>query len=143
MAAQAPSALSVHLVTPRSLLHDGVAARVELPTAEGQVTVLPQHARYLAALDCGVVTLFGEGAPRRFFVADGFVEVGADRVVVLADRAQPVEDIDLARAEQDLAAAEARLGQLNGPDHPDYPAQRARRARALGRVAAAHLLRQD
>lgn len=143
MATQAPTKLCVHLVTPKALLHDGLAARVELPTAEGQVTVLPQHAGYLAALACGVVTLFGEGAPRRFFVADGFVEAGAERVVVLADRAQPIEDIDLARAEQDLAAAESRLSQLDGPNHPDYPAQRARRARAIGRIAAAHLLRQD
>lgn len=139
----AATKLTVHLVTPSAMLHDGVAERVELPTAEGQITVLPQHARYLAALDCGVLTLFGEEAPRRFFVADGFVEAGAERVVILADRAQRIEDIDLARAEKDLVAAEARLGQLESPAHPDYAVQRARRARALGRISAANLLRQD
>lgn len=134
--------LNVSVVTPRAMLHQGFAERVELPTAEGQVTVLPQHANYLAAVGCGVLTLQGSEAPRRYFVAGGFVEAGAERVVVLADRAQPIEDIDLARAERDLAASEARLAQLDSPSHPDYVPQRGRRERALGRIAAANLLRQ-
>lgn len=124
------------LVTPKAEVAELACSQVVLPTAEGQITVYAEHANYLGALGCGLMSVISEAGPRHFFVADGFVEAQASRVVVLATRAQPVEDIDLPRAEASLAAAEARLRQLDGPQHPDYAEQWSRRARAMGRIAA-------
>jgi F-type H+-transporting ATPase subunit epsilon len=45
----------------------------------------------------------------------GFVEVLADRVIVLADSAERAEEIDVARAEAALGRAQKRLATPNDP----------------------------
>jgi F-type H+-transporting ATPase subunit epsilon len=49
-------------------------------------------------------------------VGDGFVQITGDRVAILTDMAVKADDIDEAKAEEAMKAAEARLAQKNSDE---------------------------
>jgi F-type H+-transporting ATPase subunit epsilon len=98
------------LVTPERMVIAEQASKVVVPGVEGAFTVLPNHAPVISALRPGVVdATLGEAHSVRVFVKGGFAEVDADRLIVLAERALNVEDMDGAAIAQEIQAAEAEL----------------------------------
>ena len=102
--------LRVRLVTPECILFEHLATAVELPAKTGYMEVLYGHAPLLAELGAGDVTVHGAAsgdlavpADSRYNVSWGFVEVLPDRVTILASDALKPEEIDVPRAEQQLA----------------------------------------
>lgn len=100
--------LRVRLVTPVRTLFEHDAVAVELPAKNGYMEVLFGHAPLLAELGAGDVTVHGaaDGGPdgiTRYNVSWGFVEVLPDRVTILASDALKPEEIDVARAQEQLA----------------------------------------
>jgi F-type H+-transporting ATPase subunit epsilon len=102
--------LRVRLVTPERVLFEADAAAVELPAKNGYMEVLFGAAPLLAELGAGDVTVHGgtdgssggAGGVTRYNVSWGFVEVLPDRVTILASDALKPEEIDVARAQQQL-----------------------------------------
>ena len=77
---------------------------VVVPGAEGDFGVLPGHSPLISNVRPGVIHIFAGGSVKeRIFVAGGFAEVTPERCTVLAEEAMPVDDIDRAGAEKDLA----------------------------------------
>jgi F-type H+-transporting ATPase subunit epsilon len=117
------------LVSPERLVFAGEVSQVDVPGEEGDFGVLAGHAPYIATLRPGVLTIYGDGGPRRIVVQGGFAEVGPTGLTVLAEQAVPVAEIDAAMiaqsikdTEEDLADADndvsrdkarTRLEQLN------------------------------
>ena len=101
--------LTLEVVTPdRQVLHDQVDS-VQLPGLDGELGILPGHAPLLTELGTGTLS-FKKGSETRFATAlGGFAEVLGDRVIVLAERSELAEEIDLGRAE---AARERALKRL-------------------------------
>jgi F-type H+-transporting ATPase subunit epsilon len=97
------------LVSPERLLFSGAVTQVDVPGEEGDFGVLAGHAPFVATLKPGVLTIFGDGAPRRIVVRGGFAEVGPEGLTVLAEEATPVEDIDAAMTAQSIKDAEEDL----------------------------------
>jgi F-type H+-transporting ATPase subunit epsilon len=103
--------LRVRLVTPERTLFESTAAAVELPSKSGQMEALYGHAPLLAELGAGEVVLHGiaeaeSGGPesvQRYNVSWGFAEVLGDRVTILASDALKPEEIDVPRAQEQLA----------------------------------------
>ena len=100
--------LRVRLVTPERTLFDHAISAVELPSKSGYMEVLYGHAPLVAELGAGDVTLHGgtdskTGGDQRYNVNWGFVEVLPDRVTILAADALKPEEIDLPRAQEQLA----------------------------------------
>ena len=95
--------LRVRLVTPERILFDAPADAVELPAKNGYMEVLYAHAPLLAELGAGDVRIHGgpEG-DQTYNVSWGFVEVLPDRVTILANDALKPQEIDVARARQQL-----------------------------------------
>ncbi len=71
--------------------------------------VLPHHAPVLTTLKYGVVKVRRSGKEEIFAVAGGVAEVQPDIVTVLADAAENVEEIDVARAQFAKKRAEETL----------------------------------
>jgi F-type H+-transporting ATPase subunit epsilon len=96
--------LRVRLVTPERTLFDHPVTAVELPAKNGYMEALYGHAPLVAELGAGDVTLHGgpEGE-QRYNVSWGFAEVLPDRVTILASDALKPEEIDVARANEQLA----------------------------------------
>ena len=102
--AEETNQLRVRLVTPERTLFDHPVAAVELPAKNGYMEALYGHAPLVAELGAGDVTLHGgPDGDQRYNVSWGFAEVLGDRVTILASDALKPEEIDVARANEQLA----------------------------------------
>jgi F-type H+-transporting ATPase subunit epsilon len=63
---------------------DGAALSVTLPTAAGEITVLPHHEPLVTTLKPGTITVRETlGEPKQFDIESGVLEVSGNRAVVL------------------------------------------------------------
>jgi len=98
---------------------------VVLPGAEGEMGVLPHHAPLLTTLKYGFIKVRKQGAEEIFTVAGGVAEVQPDIVTVLADAAENIEEIDVARAETARKRAQEALAKGVPADTDAYLAMEA------------------
>ena len=82
---------------------------VLLPGTEGEMGILPHHAPLLTTLKYGIIKVRSQGQETIFTVAGGIAEIQPDIVTILADAAESVEEIDIARAEAARKRAEDSL----------------------------------
>ena len=103
--------LQVELVSPEKVLYSGQASFVRARTVGGgEIAFLTGHAPFIGALDISSVKVIVESGEELFFaVHGGFVEVSDDTVTILSDVAELQSDIDVSRAEEARARAEADL----------------------------------
>jgi F-type H+-transporting ATPase subunit epsilon len=101
--------LLLQLVSPERMLVEEPVSEVQIPALNGFIGVLPGHAALVSELQAGGVLTYqaAGGGQKSVAVFGGFVEVLPDRVRVLADGAQPKEEIDLKAAQERLAKATA------------------------------------
>ncbi|MCA2979178.1 MAG: F0F1 ATP synthase subunit epsilon [Myxococcaceae bacterium] len=128
--------LRVEVVTPERRLAQLEADEVIAPGAEGLFGVRPGHAPFLSLLQPGPLSIREGAKSELYFVAGGFVEVGAQNVRVLADAAQLANDIDVATAKKRIGEAEEKLKGLEVTD-ARAQAQRDVIAREQKRIAVA------
>ena len=99
------------LVSPERLLLSEPVDMVTLPGTEGYFGVLAGHAPVLSTLRPGVIDVKGgEDGDMRIFVRGGFAEVNPTKVVVLAEEAMPLAELDVAALDQRIAETEEDLG---------------------------------
>jgi len=79
------------------------------PGTEGQLGILPHHTPLMTMLEPGELLIKQGGTEFSLAVSGGYLEVRPDRIIVLADTAERVEEIDIARAEEAKRRAEERL----------------------------------
>ncbi|MHB8717294.1 MAG: ATP synthase F1 subunit epsilon [Candidatus Dormibacteria bacterium] len=101
--------LQVELVTAEGRVLSTEADFVKLPGRAGELGVLPRHIPLLTPLKPGEVLVRNGNDDQFLFVAGGFVEIMPDRVVILADVAEHVGDIDEAGAQRELEEARQRV----------------------------------
>ena len=94
-------------VGPERTLYSGEVEAVQLPGAEGEMTVLPGHAPVLTTLKVGVITVTETaGNGKRIYVQGGFADIGPTSVTVLAESAAPIEEVTPAMIDKEIEAAE-------------------------------------
>ena len=136
--------IRVRLVTPERTLFEHAATAVELPAKNGYFEVLYGHAPLVAELGAGDVIIHGgsditDGSPdsSRYNVSWGFVEVLPDRVTILASDALKPEEIDVPRAEQQLAHGQ-QLWKEAGETEDAYTEALRVISEAEAKIASAH-----
>jgi F-type H+-transporting ATPase subunit epsilon len=133
-----PATMQLDVVTPARLVVSRRVTEVMAPGSEGYFGVLPDHVPFLTTLKAGTLTYWTGREQRHIAVSRGYVEVRADRVNVLADTAEPAEEIDVARAEQARERAERRLEEwATGSETVDFARAQAALHRALARLEVA------
>jgi F-type H+-transporting ATPase subunit epsilon len=88
------------VVTPESAVFDDEADQIVIPSHDGEIGILPGHARLLAKLGAGELRVTTGGKTETKFVDGGFVQVAGNKVTVLTDSACEMQHIDLAEAKQ-------------------------------------------
>ncbi|OGO60139.1 MAG: ATP synthase F1 subunit epsilon [Chloroflexi bacterium RBG_19FT_COMBO_49_13] len=131
------------IVSQDRQVYSGLADTVILPGAAGEMGILPHHAPLLSSLKPGLLTVRFEGQEQVFTVTGGVVEVQPDQIIVLADAAENVMEIDIARAEQARQRAEEMLKQGPPPDTDTYLAIEAALKRSSLRLDAAKRYRSQ
>jgi F-type H+-transporting ATPase subunit epsilon len=104
------------IVSQDRTVFQGDVDMVVLPGAGGEMGVLPHHAPVLTTLKFGVVKVRREGEEQIFAVAGGVAEVQPTVVTVLADAAENVDEIDVARAQFARKRAEEALSKGSTAD---------------------------
>jgi F-type H+-transporting ATPase subunit epsilon len=114
---------------------------VVLPGMDGEMGVLPHHAPLLTTLKFGLIKVRQGGNEEVFTVSGGVAEIQPTVVTVLADAAENVEEIDVARAEAAKKHAEDALTQVKPEDADTYLAIEAALRRSNLRLDAARRYR--
>lgn len=128
--------LTVEIVTAERVVYsEESVAEVVAPGADGEFAVLPQHAAFITTLAAGELRIIKAGEEDVMVITGGFLEVRDDRVVVLADAAERVDEIDVARAEKARQLAEEAL--LERRDVADLVQTEASLRRAVVRLRVA------
>ncbi len=118
------------LVSPERLLFEGQVESVQMPAAEGDMTILSGHSPVITTLKPGIVTVSGGTAgAQRLFVRGGFADVNAGGLTILAEQAIPVADLDA-----EIRDAEAALAAANGADAQLDAGERLARLQDLRRT---------
>lgn len=128
--------LTVEIVTPERRVLSVQADEVIVPGHRGLFGVRPGHTPFLSLMEPGTITLKDKGSSQHFFLSGGFAQVSGDKVVVLADSAEPLAAIDLASAQSRLEAAQARLKGMTAED-ARFEVESATVKREAARITAA------
>jgi F-type H+-transporting ATPase subunit epsilon len=105
-----PDAFKFELVSPERLLISGQVEQVLVPGAEGDMTVLAHHAPVLTTLRPGVLDIgMPGGEHRRYFIRGGFAEIGPSGLIVLAETAIDLVELDAGQLAQAVQDAEEDL----------------------------------
>ena len=102
------------IVTPAAKLLSDDAYMVVVPGVEGEMGFLQGHVPLVSVLADGVVRIQAEngGEMKRLALQGGYVQVTGQKVIILADRAIPAEDVDANQVRETLAGLEAKLAEL-------------------------------
>ncbi|MFO8232006.1 MAG: ATP synthase F1 subunit epsilon [Longimonas sp.] len=136
--------LSVDIVTPDGRAFEGEARGVQAPGIEGSFEVLRNHAPMIAAFEVGKLVVKTKDAYEdltarngriEFATSGGFLEVLDNRVIVLAETAEPSSDIDTERAKKAEQRALRRLDDSASPEEREEAEAALTRARNRLRVS--------
>ena len=124
--------IKLDIVTAERAVYSEEVDLIVAPGIEGQLGILPHHAPLMTMLQPGELLIRKGGEESALAITGGFLEVRPDRVIILADTAERVEEIDVARAEEARRRAQEQL------DHrtPELDVTRAQAAlhRAITRL---------
>jgi F-type H+-transporting ATPase subunit epsilon len=123
--------LHFDFVSPEKVLFSGEVDQVDLPGAEGDMGILPNHAPIVTTLRPGIVTIYREGGDLPVVVIGGFAEMSPAGLTVLADVAVPREDFDIALLAAEIKDTEEDVADSKDDARRDKLAHRLEQLKAL------------
>lgn len=112
--------INFRIITPERTVFEDEIDQITLKVMDGEVTILPNHRSYVATLKAGEIILKKEGKEISLSAAGGFLEFDKNNLVILADRAERAEEIDLKRAEEARIRAEELKKEKISTDDEEY-----------------------
>jgi len=121
------------VVTPEGKALECEAVSAVFPAYDGEMGILPHHAPLLTLVGIGQFRAkTPQGETRRLYVDGGFAQVTRDKLTLLTERAQKIEDLNAEAATRLLEEARAMEGvDDEAVDARDRAYQRARVQRRL------------
>jgi F-type H+-transporting ATPase subunit epsilon len=123
----------LEIITPRKAAYKGDVVSFTAPGVVGGFQVLHSHAQMLSSLKVGEVKITDvAGAEFKYAISGGFTEIRNNNVILLAETAERVDEIDAERAKSARDRAQKRIAEKKS----DTDIERARLAlyRALNRL---------
>ena len=128
------------IVSQDRTVFEGDVDIVVVPGAEGEMGILPDHSPLLSIIRLGVIKVRQGTEEHLFTVTGGLLEVQPSIVTILADAAEDVDEINMARAEEARERARQRLAEGPAPGTEAYLAAEAALRRSNLRLEAARRL---
>lgn len=125
--------MKLKIVTPERIVVEDEVDAVYCKTTDGMVGILPHHVPLVSPLDIGVMSYVKDGKKLPLAVMGGLLNTDGKSVTVLSDAAELSSEIDVVRAQQAKARAEAELHRHN--DRVDTAVAQQSLARALVRLS--------
>ena len=98
--------ITFDLVSPERLLLTQAVDMVTIPGSEGYMGVMAGHMPLVSTLRAGMINMLNDGLETRFFIMGGFAEINESKVIVLAEEALPMSEMDLAVLDQRITDAQ-------------------------------------
>ena len=133
--------IQVDVVSAEESIFSGEARFVALPGEAGELGIFPRHTPLITRVRPGSVRIEKpDGSEEFVFVAGGILEVQPNHVIVLSDTAIRGRDLDEEKANQAKAAAEEAL--KNAKDDIDLAKAQSELAVMAAQLAALRKYRQ-
>ena len=129
------SSFHLQIVTPDGLFYDGEAESLDVRAVTGGVTILPEHINYVTPLGMGQARVVINGQTRRAACIGGMLMVKNGAVRLIATTFEWQEQIDRARAQRALEAAQERLKNRASLTDEEIRLAEAKLRRALVRTS--------
>ena len=127
--------IKLEIITPEKIVFKEIIDSITIPGTLGSFQVLKDHAPLISSFEVGVITIQKNGNKNYFSTSGGTVEVEKNKILVLADSVEKVEEIDVDRARQAKDRAEQRLTRKHEAEINEARAEAALR-RAVNRINA-------
>ena len=103
--------MQLQIITAEREVFSGDVDTLVAPGVEGQLGILPNHAPLITVLQPGELMVRADGEQSYLALSGGYMEVLGNRVIILADAAEDVDEIDEARAQEAMERAQQRVAQ--------------------------------
>ncbi|MBI1270305.1 ATP synthase F1 subunit epsilon [bacterium] len=128
------SKFKLNIITPERVVLETEAEKLTATALDGELTILPNHEPLVTALGIDILRYTNNGVEESAAVIGGILEVNNEEVHVLSNVAELGVEIDLARANDAKARAEAEKTQKT--DKLDTYLTEMALARAIARLKA-------
>jgi F-type H+-transporting ATPase subunit epsilon len=109
--------IHLSIVTPERVVLESDVDSVSAMTQMGEITVLPGHVPLVANLQAGELRTKVNGENQLMAASTGFIEVGpGNQVVILADTAERIEELEIAKIEEAQERARKLLSEKRQVD---------------------------
>ena len=126
-------ALYLEIITPSKIIYKGEIESVTIPGVKGSFQVLKNHAPLISVFEIGLIKVKeNESTTKYFATGGGTAEVLNNKVLVLADSLEAVDEIDIERAQRAKERAMERL--THKTEDTDIERARVALARAVNRL---------
>jgi len=132
--------IHVDISSAEAALFSGEAEMVFAPAEQGEVGIAPKHSPLLTRLAPGEVRVVTGKGEQVFFVSGGVLEIQPSVVTILSDVAERAADIDEAAALEAKRKAEETLAQRQ-KDEVDLARAQAELAESLARLRVLQRIR--
>jgi F-type H+-transporting ATPase subunit epsilon len=126
------STFLLEIVTPERKVYAEQVSMIVVKGVAGELGILPHHIPLVTPLKIAPVHIKQGSTDLYVAVSGGFMEVGKDKVIILAESAELPGDIDVERAKTAKARAEGRLN--DKAEHIDFHRAEMAMQKALMRI---------
>jgi F-type H+-transporting ATPase subunit epsilon len=127
--------MQLQIITAEREVFSGEVDALVAPGVAGQLGILPNHAPLMTVLQPGELLVRAGGDESFLALSGGYLEVLGNVVIVLADAAEDVDEIDEARAQEALTRAQERIASRESDIGLEQAAASLRRAQVRVTVA--------
>jgi F-type H+-transporting ATPase subunit epsilon len=131
----------LEIVTAERMIFSDDVSAILAWGVEGQLGILPHHAPLMTMLQPGDLMIRKDKEEEHLAISGGFLEVRPDKVIILADACERIDEIDIARAEEAKKRAQETL--KAGPLTADAASAQAALRRSLARLKLAERKRRQ
>ena len=129
--------IKLEIVTPEMVVLKEEILQATVPTASGEITILPDHIPLVSILKPGVLEVKkADGSSEIMAVSGGFIEVLHDKIVILADSAERAENLDESLIQEAKQQAEENKKSAKFKDDVEFADLSARIETELAREHA-------
>jgi len=129
------NSFKLEIITPERIVVDEEVEGVIIPSTDGLLGILRNHAPFIGTLDIGVIKYLKEESPHYVACNMGIFEMKGNMLRILPDTAERGERVDVDRAKKARERAEKRIQQR--AQELDYLRAELALKRSLARLKAA------
>lgn len=120
--------MHLKVITPKKLAFEKEIESITIPSAAGEITILPKHVELLTLLKEGVITIRSAKEEEYLSIGGGYMETDGITIHILVSRAYNQDEINEKRTEEALDKAKKILTETKDKKERDEALSTMRRS---------------